>query len=340
MKSSTNALLVTLGDPNGVGPDLAVRLFHAGTENVSKQSPVLLLGPESVLEAYCRQFSIQPFWTRLKNLEDIAGKEPGIYCYGMPELDPFHLEVGKANTEGGKAAGTQLALACRLLEKGSAGGVVTLPLNKAMLQAAGFDFPGHTELLAAKAGMDPKDVCMHLCGERLRVSLVTTHPALRLVPDLISGDRIIHCLQLTHRFLEDIGFESPVIAVCGLNPHAGEMGRIGREEIEIIEPALERARASGMTIHGPLPADTVFHRAYSGEFDAVLAMYHDQGLGPLKLVHFNQSVNVTLGLPFVRTSVDHGTAYELAGQGSADTGSLEMALELARWLLRARQRGI
>lgn len=340
MKSITNALLVTLGDPNGVGPDLAVRLFHAGTENVSGQGPVLLLGPESVLEAYCRQFSIPPFWKRLNDPESIVNQPPGIYCYGMPELDPFPLEMGRACKEGGNAAGHTLSLASSLLEKGCAGGVVTLPLNKAMLQAAGFDFPGHTEFFAAKAGMDPKNVCMHLCGERLRVSLVTTHPPLRHVPDLITSERVVHCLDLTHRFLEDIGFENPVIAVCGLNPHAGEMGRIGREEIEIIEPALEQAREKGMTIHGPLPADTVFHRAYSEEFDAVLAMYHDQGLGPLKLVHFNQSVNVTLGLPFIRTSVDHGTAYELAGQGTADTGSLEMALELARWLLHARQRGM
>ncbi len=340
VKSITNALLVTLGDPNGVGPELAVRLFHAGTENVSGQAPVLLLGPESVLEAYCRQFSIPPFWTRLKNPEDIKKQSPGIYSYGMPELDPFPLTVGLATKEGGNAAGQTLTLASSLLEKGCAGGVVTLPLHKAMLQAAGFDFPGHTEFFAAKAGIDPKDVCMHLCGERLRVSLVTTHPALRQVPDLITGDRVIHCLELTHHFLKDIGFENPVIAVCGLNPHAGEMGRIGREEIDIIEPALEKVRTSGMNVQGPLPADTVFHRAYQGDFDAVLAMYHDQGLGPLKLVHFNQSVNVTLGLPFVRTSVDHGTAYELAGKGTAETGSLEMALELARWLLSARQRGM
>ncbi len=340
VNSIAKALLVTLGDPNGVGPDLAVRLFHAGTEQVSEQGPVLLLGSESVLEEYCRLFSIQPFWTRLNNPEDIADQAPGVYCYGLPELDSFSLDMGKPTTAGGNAAGHTLNLACSLLEKGCAGGVVTLPLNKAMLQAAGFNFPGHTELFAAKAGMDPKDVCMHLCGERLRVSLVTTHPPLRLVPDLITGERLIHCLELTHRFLEDIGFDTPSIAVCGLNPHAGEMGKIGREEIEIIEPALEKARASGITVHGPLPADTVFARAYAGEFDAVLAMYHDQGLGPLKLVHFNQSVNVTLGLPFVRTSVDHGTAYELAGKGTADTGSLEMALELARWLIRARQRGM
>ena len=215
-----------------------------------------------------------------------------------------------------------------------------MPLNKAMLQQAGFDFPGHTEFLAQSAGLEPDEVCMHLCGDVLRVSLVTTHPPLRQVPELITREKVVRCLKLTAAFVRQAFGRAEAakpIAVCGLNPHAGEQGRIGREEIEILTPAMEEAARSGVSAVGPLPADTLFFRAARGEFSAVLAMYHDQGLGPLKLLHFTRSVNVTLGLPFVRTSVDHGTAYELVGKGEADTGSFREAVRLAKTLSRHKE---
>jgi len=176
---------------------------------------------------------------------------------------------------------------------------------------------------------------MHLCGPKLRVSLVTTHPPLRLVPELVTASKILHCLRLTSGYVRALGLSGPV-AVCGLNPHAGESGRIGDEEVRVIVPAIEQARSEGIDVAGPFPADTVFKRAYDGEFPAVLAMYHDQGLGPLKLVHFGEAVNVTLGLPFVRTSVDHGTGYDLVGRDTADMGSFLAALELARRLMQGR----
>ena len=172
---------------------------------------------------------------------------------------------------------------------------------------------------------------MHLWGPKLRVSLVTTHPPLAKVPGLITTDKILRCLQQTDAFVRRLGLEGP-IAVCGLNPHAGERGKIGSEEETTIRPAVKMAQNMGLDVEGPLPGDTVFYRAYQGEFPAVLAMYHDQGLAPLKLVHFGQAVNVTLGLPFVRTSVDHGTGYELVGRGVADMGSFLAALDLARAL--------
>ncbi|WP_231039168.1 4-hydroxythreonine-4-phosphate dehydrogenase PdxA, partial [Nitratidesulfovibrio oxamicus] len=207
-------------------------------------------------------------------------------------------------------------------------GLVTLPLHKAMLHAAGYDVPGHTEYLARRAGLGDDEVCMHLGGDVLRVSLVTTHPPLREVPGLVTRQRVLHCLRLTAAHARAIGAAGSV-AVCGLNPHAGESGRIGSEEIEVIAPAVADAVAEGLDVIGPLPADTLFVKAARGVYAAVLAMYHDQGLAPLKMLHFSDAVNVTLGLPFVRTSVDHGTGFDIAGTGAADTGSFAAALRLA-----------
>lgn len=234
-------------------------------------------------------------------------------------------------------------MAVRLLKGGLAEGLLTCPLNKAMLQKAGFDFPGHTEFLAEKLGAGADQVCMHLCGHdpddtdapMLRVSLVTTHPALRDVPRLVTKERILRCLRLTNDFVRAMGLEGPV-AVCGLNPHAGESGRIGDEEALVVEPALAQALEEGLDVAGPIPADTLFHFAAKGDYPAVLAMYHDQGLGPLKLMHFSEAVNVTLGLPYPRTSPDHGTGYDLVGTGRASIKSFRAAFDMVRRLVSAR----
>ncbi len=328
-------LLVTLGDPNGLGPELACRFFATG-QNLPA-IPILLVGPERALEAHQCRYARPPFWTTCAPSADIALLEPGVYCITPEGLEDYVPRPGRASVDAGFAAGRSLEYACTLLRRNLASALVTLPLHKAMLNEAGFAFPGHTEFLARSAGLEPEDVCMHLCGDILRVSLVTTHPPLRAVADLITPDRIIRCLTLTADFLHSLGLDNKPVAVCGLNPHAGEQGRIGREEIETIAPAVERARALGIDAVGPLPADTLFYRASQGEFAAVLAMYHDQGLGPLKLLHFHQAVNVTLGLPFVRTSVDHGTGFDLTGRDVADLGSFRAALTLAQRLVAARQ---
>jgi len=318
-------ILMTLGDPNGLGPELVCR-WLAGRPVL--QERVALIGPESALLAHAARLNLEPCWR--KGLEDEA---PGLVLLEPEGLEGFQPRPGEFHASGGLAAGLSLGLACDLLLAGRARALVTCPLNKAGLQAAGFDFPGHTEFLAQRAGLGPDGVCMHLCGPRLRVSLVTTHPPLSEVPRLVTREKVLHCLRLTDRFVRDLGLEGPV-AVCGLNPHAGESGRIGNEESTVIEPALAQARTEGLDVAGPFPADTVFHRAWKGDFPAVLAMYHDQGLGPLKLVHFGESVNVTLGLPFVRTSVDHGTGYDLVGRDCANMGSFLAALDLARRLSR------
>jgi 4-hydroxythreonine-4-phosphate dehydrogenase len=323
-------LLLTLGDPDGLGPELVCRLL--GGPAALSGAPLLLLGPESALDAAVRAAGQGRFWTRVEDVAQASG--PGVHLLVPPGLEDFRPAPGKARPEGGRAAGLALDAACALLAAGRAAGVVTCPLHKAMLAAAGFDFPGHTEFLAERLGVGREGVCMHLCGPKLRVSLVTTHPPLADAPRLVTRERVLRCLHLTADLLRRQGIPGPV-AVCGLNPHAGEGGTIGREEIEVIAPAVEQARAAGLDVAGPLPADSLFHFAARGKYAAVLAMYHDQGLGPLKLLHFGEAVNVTLGLGVVRASPDHGTGHDLVGTGRASAASLQAALDLALRLLAA-----
>ncbi|GAB6887751.1 hypothetical protein JCM13304A_12490 [Desulfothermus okinawensis JCM 13304] len=316
-------ILITMGDPNGIGPELICRVF-------SKDLPIddsfLIIGPKAPLEYFCNLFSIDKFWIQTEQPSDFLKNKINLYSKG---LEDFSFTPGVPSKESGLISGKILEVAIQILKKKKAYAVVTCPINKKSLMDAGFNFPGHTEFFANRFGLSKDDVCMHLCGPKLKVSLVTTHPPLREVPSLITRKKILRCLTLTHEMLIKLGEYEKPIGVCGLNPHAGEGGKIGSEEIEVIGPAIESAKKIGINVMGPYPADTLFHRAYIGEFSAVLAMYHDQGLGPLKLVHFNESVNVTLGLPIIRTSVDHGTAYDLVGKGMAKTESLIHAIKLA-----------
>lgn len=334
-------LCVTLGDPCGLGPELVVRHFSKAGHGDSER--ILIIGPELPLTREMERFDVGFAYEVVKNTADIGEKDAGIYLYQPPQLSRLGFPPGKPTVEGGLAAGASLDAAIAVLKAGGADGLLTCPLNKAMLHKAGFEFPGHTEFLAEKLGVGVDQVCMHLCGHdpenatspKLRVSLVTTHPALRDVPKMVTSKRIKRCLELTTEFVKKIGFPGPV-AVCGLNPHAGESGRIGDEEATIITPALEAAKANGMDVAGPFPADTVFHFAAKGDYSAVLAMYHDQGLGPLKLLHFSEAVNVTLGLPYPRTSPDHGTGYDIVGTGKASIKSFEAALDMLRRLVGAK----
>jgi 4-hydroxythreonine-4-phosphate dehydrogenase len=325
-------ICITLGDPAGLGPELVCRHFA----QARPADRIVLVGPPRPLERTAEILEMERFWQPLFNPGALETAGPGVYLHAPGALSRLDVDPGRPRVEGGQAAGLALSAVWALYEMGLMDALVTCPLNKATLQEAGHDFPGHTEFLAAKSGLSSGDVCMHLGGSRLRVSLVTTHPPLAEVPGLVSAQRIQRCLALTARHLERLGVKKP-IAVCGLNPHAGEGGAIGREEIEIITPAVEQAVLAGVRVVGPLPADTLFHRAYEGEFGAVLAMYHDQGLGPLKLVHFDDAVNVTLGLPIVRTSPAHGTGYDLVGTGRASVGSFRAALEMAGLLCGGEQ---
>jgi 4-hydroxythreonine-4-phosphate dehydrogenase len=227
----------------------------------------------------------------------------------------------------GRAAAAAVLRAAADAKAGRVDALVTAPLNKEALRAAGHPWPGHTEMLAEAAGTP--DVAMMFVGGPLRVALVSIHRALRTVPDAVTRPEVERVVRLLHRELPRFGAGARRIALCGLNPHAGESGLFGREEIETLAPAVRALRAEGIEVRGPYPADTVFVRAQRGEFDAVVACYHDQGLIPVKLAAFGHAVNVTLGLPFVRTSVDHGTGFDIAAAGRADPRSLVEAMKLA-----------
>lgn len=300
-------LVVTAGEPAGIGPDLCVQIAaRGGLDNV------VVIGDRALLERRARRLGV-PFDLEVRDLPFPAG----VRC-GSP--DPAN-----ANT---LLEGLQLAVeGCR---DGRYAGLVTAPLAKHVISAAGLTFTGHTEYLADLCAVS-RPVMLLVAGE-LRVALASTHLPLRDVPDFLSRDVICESLEVLHDGLrKSFGIEQPEIVVCGLNPHAGENGLLGREDDEIIRPVVDELAGRGMRVRGPLPADTAFTPA-AGHHDAVLAMYHDQGLPVLKYAGFGRAVNVTLGLPIVRTSVDHGTAFDLAGTGSADTGSFEAAITLARAL--------
>ncbi|HKI81957.1 MAG TPA: 4-hydroxythreonine-4-phosphate dehydrogenase PdxA [Pseudodesulfovibrio sp.] len=333
-------LCITLGDPCGLGPELVTRHFLDSGEPSDR---FLLIGPVAALDRELARLGAARFFSPIDSPDLITDQGPGVYVFQPSELDGVCFPPGSPCREGGLSAGVSLDAAIKVLKSGLAQGLLTCPLNKAMLNAAGFDFPGHTEFLAEKLGVGRDNVCMHLCGHdpedpspKLRVSLVTTHPRLRDVPDLVTKERILHCLRLTADFVRTLGLEGP-IGVCGLNPHAGESGRIGDEEITTVIPALEQATAEGLKVVGPVPGDTIFHFAAKGHYPAVLAMYHDQGLAPLKLLHFSRAVNVTLGLPYPRTSPDHGTGYDLVGTGEASIDSFQAALDMLRKLVGEKE---
>ncbi|MBU1229647.1 MAG: 4-hydroxythreonine-4-phosphate dehydrogenase PdxA [Proteobacteria bacterium] len=335
---------VTLGDPCGLGPELVVRTLADSPQHYQDRGArLLILGPLAALVRACE--GRPRFFEVLDDPALITTCGPGAYFSEPKGLSGLDYPPGEAATAGGLAAGRSLEMAVRLAKAGVLEGIVTCPLNKATLQEAGFAFPGHTEFLAEGLGVGRDGVTMHLCGpmppepapgekprQVLRVSLVTTHPPLSEVPHLVSRERILRSLKHTADFVARLGLSGP-IGVCGLNPHAGESGRIGREDEEIVGPAVREAKAAGIDCDGPIPADTLFHFAARGRYAAVLAMYHDQGLGPLKLLHFGEAVNVTLGLPVVRTSPDHGTGYDLVGTGKARLTSFAAALDMARRLV-------
>jgi len=248
--------------------------------------------------------------------------------FELSRLAVAERQPGRPTAAGGAASYRYVETGVRLALAGTLQGLVTAPISKAMWHAAGHTYPGHTELLAALT--QTPEVRMMLVGQRLRVILVTTHVALARVPVVLSSEKILRTITMTAAHLSRFhGIATPRLAVAGLNPHAGENGAFGDEEERIIIPAVRQARAAGVDAYGPFPADSVFVRAVRGEFDGVICLYHDQGLIPLKLLSWEDGVNVTIGLPIVRTSPDHGTAFDIAGQGKADPRSLQAAISLA-----------
>ncbi len=332
-RSSLPRIAITMGDPSGIGPEIAV-LAHADAALFARCRPVIY-GDAGILRraasALGREAVIVP-WT--------GGKEPAvapgrIVVVPVSSLRPDDAPFGRSSGPGAKAMAAYIRAAAEDVLAGRADAVVTCPITKEGLKAAGVPFPGHTEMLAHLCG--GADVVMMLAGDRLRVALVTIHVALRRALELLTPSIIERTIRITDAFFRKyMGTASPRIAVAGLNPHAGEGGLFGDEETMIIAPAVAACRDGGIDARGPFPPDTIFHRAYRGEFDVVVAMTHDHGLIPLKLVHFEDGVNVTMGLPIIRTSVDHGTAYDIAGTGKASPASLLAAVRMAAGMAAAR----
>lgn len=311
-------LAVTVGDPAGIGPDICLSLRAR-----EFSADIVLLGDVDVLAARARVLGLDPPEAGYPASSATPGRMRVLHVPVVHPVVPGRLDPRNADHV--------LALLDRALSgcrSGEFAGMVTAPVNKAVLNDAGHGFSGHTEYLAERSGC-PLPVMM-LVGGRMRVALVTTHLPLSEVPKAITRERVRETLRvLSGGLARHFGLARPRILVAGLNPHAGDGGHIGREDVEQVAPAILDARDEGMLAEGPLPADTLFHPRMLEGVDAVLAMYHDQGLPVLKHASFGQGVNVTLGLPFIRTSVDHGTAAELAASGRADPGSLIAAVELA-----------
>ncbi|MCU0587428.1 MAG: 4-hydroxythreonine-4-phosphate dehydrogenase PdxA [Syntrophobacteraceae bacterium] len=328
-------IAITMGDPCGVGPEIIVKLL-AAKACAADYRPVVVgdlgaLGRAASLLGAALRFEESQSVTEWERLE----REDVVPVTAPMALSPEDLVHGAPTEASCLCAIRCIEAAVSMALEGKVDAICTCPIHKANLHRHGFAFPGHTEFLRDLTGAGR--VVMMLAGPRLRVSLATIHVALSQVPGLITPECLTETIRITGESLvRDFGLAAPRIAVAALNPHAGEDGRFGSEERDIIEPTLEGLRGIGGSIHGPFSADTLFWRAFQGEFDAVVAMYHDQGLIPIKLAHFHEAVNVTLGLPIIRASVDHGTAYEIAGTGKAHFGSLEAAVDLAARMARHR----
>ncbi len=323
---------ITMGCPVSIGPEIILRLYQ-GQE--AFPSPVVVIGDRGVLERTAQQLHVN---CRITSWSPGDHLQPGtIPVYAASTLPVQDLIWGEPTLNTGRAMVAYIEQAVQLIQQHHLSGMVTCPISKIALQRTGSPYPGHTEMLAALTAA--KRFRMMMAGHRLKVVLVTIHEQLSQVSGLLCQEEILDCVAMTMASLQrDFALSSPKVAVAGLNPHCGESGMFGTEEDECIAPAVSAYSGPG-GLSGPWPPDTVFFRAANGDFDAVIAMYHDQGLIPFKLLHFHDGVNVTLGLPIVRTSVDHGTAYDIAGQGIAGCTSLQAAVDMAAAIVVNRTRG-
>jgi len=324
---------ITMGCPVGIGPEIILR-FLAKNKFPEHCQPVVI-GDIGVLQRCAKELQVSIGITAWQPGAQVDADKIFVIEPKRNEeyvLDSESLQWGVPGKETGQAAANYITEAVRLIQAGMLDAMVTCPIAKYAIQLAGYKFPGHTEMLADLCGS--KNFGMMMAGNRLRVSLVTIHTPLAKVAAQLDKGEIIRIITLTGQTLmRDFGIARPRIAVAGFNPHGGESGLFGEEERQIIEPAVSASVSEKWELAGPLPPDTVFKMAFDNRFDAVVAMYHDQGLIPFKLVHFEDGVNLTMGLPIIRTSVDHGTAYNIAGKGLASDASLEAAFLLATQII-------
>jgi len=324
---------ITMGCPAGVGPEIILRFWLARNRK-GKPINAVVIGDRGVLEHCARQLGLYIEMNDWQPGRTTADDVVNVYNCSAIDLESFAW--GKPDVRTGRAMAGYIQETVRLIGENRLSGMVTCPISKIALLQAGYEYPGHTEMLAELC--NAHKYAMMMASEELKVCLATIHVALKEVPSLLRTDDIANLIELTVFSLRsDFAIEKPRIGVAGLNPHAGEEGMFGGEEQKIISPAVEIALRKGYQVRGPLPPDTIFYRAVSqDDFDAVICMYHDQGLIPFKLLHFRDGVNVTIGLPIVRTSVDHGTAYDIAGRGIADYSSLAAAFRMAEGIVENR----
>src|SRR4051812_15086204 len=333
MSAFTRPLLaITMGDPAGIGPEVVLKaLAHA---EVFERCRPLVIGDGRILERAAVWLGATPEFDIVAEPK-LGSYKPG--CLTLLDLEnapPERIPVGEESAAAGAAAVEYVFRACDLAMAGEVDAVVTAPLNKAAMHLAGYDYAGHTELLTERTGAER--VSMLLIGPNLRIVHVSTHVALEEAIARVTPERVEDVIQIAHDACRALGIARPRIAVAGLNPHASEGGIFGAEEAERIEPAIRAARARGLDVSDPQPPDTVFLRATRGAYDVVVAQYHDQGHIPMKLLAFDSGVNVSYGLPIIRTSVDHGTAFDIAGKGLAEESSLLAAIDVALQMVRAR----
>ena len=321
---------ITMGDPAGIGPEIIVKALS----RLGPKDRYIVFGCPRVIQSAIQTSSVEMVVKKITKIEE-ATFEPNVI--EVLETNSFKKPpiFGKTSEENGKSAFTAVTSSIEHALSEKVSSIITAPINKESLALAGVKYPGHTEILADFSGV--KNVGMLLANEEIRTVLVSIHCSLSDAINAVTFEGQMAAIRLANDGAKLLGYSKPRVAVAGLNPHAGESGLFGHEEIEIISPAIKQAQKEGILASGPWPGDTVFMQARRGNFDIVVAQYHDQGLIPVKFMGVDKGVNITLGLPFVRTSPDHGTAFDIAGQGIADATSLETAMSYAKKLVEARR---
>lgn len=319
-------IAVTMGDPAGVGPEIMLQALNSGAWPTKNR--YLVIGDRKVLEKTARRLDREFLWNTVGSVTEAQSRAEDFLLFEASKLPASQVKPGKPEGRWGKAALDYVRLGAQWALEKQVQALVTCPISKEVIRETAPGFTGHTELLAVLSGT--RRFGMMLAGKRLKVSLVTIHCSLRETLRRLKTAAILETIKLTHETLtRRFGIADPSIAVAGLNPHAGEGGAFGREEETIVTPAVQQACRLGLRVSGPHAPDTLFYWAARGRYHAVVALYHDQGLIPLKLLHFDNAVNLTMGLPFIRTSVDHGTAFDIAGKGLAKPDSLLAAIKTA-----------
>jgi 4-hydroxythreonine-4-phosphate dehydrogenase len=327
--SKTAPIGITMGDPAGVGPEIICKAL--AEMRPDERAATVVIGDLVTMERARKLVGADFSFTT-------AGDGEGVRLIDIPVMDRDQLRDGQVSAAGGDTAFRCVAHAARMAMDGDISVIVTAPLNKAALHVAGHKYDGHTGILAALTGA--KSSFMLLASETLSTIHISTHVSLRDATERATPERVLATIHAGNDHLKELGLQAPRIAVAGLNPHCGEGGIFGREELDFIEPAVRQAQVEGIDVIGPIPADTVFYRAHKGEFDLVVAQYHDQGHIPIKLIAFDTTVNISLGLPIRRTSVDHGTAFDIAWKGRADHVNMNCAIAYARRMIKKPQSAV